>query len=77
MMMITATILETGPSIDWRICWSGCSHGMLDPAANAGVVARAHRDGCCDCQNAQVDAREQADHVLTPADMRSTAGART
>src|SRR5206468_9410694 len=38
MMMITAMILETGPSIDCRICWSGCSQGMLDPAANAGVV---------------------------------------
>src|SRR6266568_2208086 len=40
MMMITATILETGPSIDCRICWSGCSHGMLDPAANADVARR-------------------------------------
>src|SRR5262249_38396683 len=38
MMMITAIILETGPSIDCRICWSGCSHRMLDPAAIAGVV---------------------------------------
>src|ERR1700704_5356151 len=38
MMMITATIFETGPSIDCRICWSGCSHGMLDPAANADVA---------------------------------------
>src|SRR5579885_2040188 len=33
MMMITAMILETGPSIDCRICWSGCSHGMFEPAA--------------------------------------------
>jgi hypothetical protein len=40
MMMITATILETGPSIDWRICWSGCSHGILVPAANADVAIR-------------------------------------
>src|SRR5579871_1904511 len=38
MMMITATTLVTGPSIDWRICWSGCSHGMLEPAASAGAV---------------------------------------
>src|SRR5207245_512162 len=27
-----------GPSIDCRICWSGCSQGMLDPAASTGVV---------------------------------------
>src|ERR1700680_3088791 len=40
MMMITAMILETGPSIDCRICWRGCSHGMFEPAANAGVIAR-------------------------------------
>ena len=26
--------------VDWRICWSGCSHGMFDPAANADVAAR-------------------------------------
>src|SRR5580698_1762163 len=38
MMMITATILDTGPSIDCRICWSGCSHGMFEPAANAGTA---------------------------------------
>src|SRR6202163_4849907 len=38
MMMITATILDTGPSIDCRICWSGCSHGMFEPAANAGMA---------------------------------------
>src|SRR6516225_8112820 len=38
MMMITAMILATGPSIDCRICWSGCSHGMLEPAANAGAA---------------------------------------
>src|SRR5262245_35931488 len=38
MMMITAMILETGPSIDCRICWSGCSQGMFDPAAKAGMV---------------------------------------
>src|ERR1700730_7804720 len=35
MMMITAMIFETGPSIDWRICWSGCSHGICVPAARA------------------------------------------
>src|SRR6266513_4818367 len=33
MMMITAMILATGPSIDCRICCSGCSQGMLEPAA--------------------------------------------
>src|SRR5258708_7237138 len=37
-MMITAMILETGPSIDCRIWLSGCSHGMLEPAACAGIV---------------------------------------
>src|SRR5947208_9244549 len=35
MMMITARILATGPSTDCRIWLSGCSHGMLDPAAYA------------------------------------------
>ena len=40
MMMITAMILATGPSIDWRICWSGCSHGMEEPEAwAAGAIA--------------------------------------
>src|SRR6516164_7536207 len=38
-MMITAMILATGPSIDCRICCSGCSQGMFEPAAPAGVVA--------------------------------------
>src|SRR5205823_743951 len=38
MMMMTATIFETGPSIDCRICCSGCSHGMFDPAATAGAA---------------------------------------
>src|SRR5258705_8577889 len=33
MIMITARILATGPSTDCRIWLSGCSHGMLDPAA--------------------------------------------
>src|SRR6516225_4443830 len=33
MMMITAMILATGPSIDCRICCSGCSQGMFEPAA--------------------------------------------
>src|SRR6516225_10741669 len=32
-MMITAMILATGPSIDCRICCSGCSQGMFEPAA--------------------------------------------
>src|SRR6266851_604628 len=46
MMMITAMILETGPSTDCRIWFSGCSHGMLEPAAQAGAqsnVARVRR----------------------------------
>src|SRR6516162_1834894 len=33
MMMITAMILETGPCTESRICCSGCSHGMFEPAA--------------------------------------------
>src|SRR5216684_429402 len=37
MMMITAMILATGPSTDCRIWLSGCSHGMLEPAAQAGA----------------------------------------
>src|SRR5207248_10185323 len=44
MMMMTAMILATGPSIDCRICCSGCSQGMLEPAARAGVVAHARRE---------------------------------
>ena len=33
MMIITATIFATGPSMDSRIAWSGASHGMFEPAA--------------------------------------------
>ena len=33
MMMITAMILATGPWIESRIWLSGCSQGMLEPAA--------------------------------------------
>src|SRR5690606_38292571 len=33
MMMITATILATGPWTDSRMRWSGSSHGMPEPAA--------------------------------------------
>src|SRR5215813_6962452 len=40
MMMITAMILATGPSTDCRIWLSGCSHGMLEPAANAWLTAK-------------------------------------
>src|SRR3546814_19119021 len=36
MMMITATILATGPSIDSRIDCSGASHGIDEPPAQAG-----------------------------------------
>src|SRR5713226_2049674 len=47
MMIITAMILATGPSTDCRIWLSGCSHGMLEPAAQAGaqsnVVSTAAR----------------------------------
>ena len=48
MMMMTAMILATGPSTDCRIWLSGCSHGMLEPAANAGLTAETggnHRVG--------------------------------
>src|ERR1700752_2189600 len=40
MMMMTAMILATGPSTDCRIWLSGSSHGMLEPAAQAGLTAR-------------------------------------
>src|SRR6478736_9377534 len=40
MMMMTAMILATGPSTDCRIWLSGCSHGILEPAANAGLAER-------------------------------------
>src|SRR5580704_3485048 len=39
MMMMTAMIFATGPSTDCKIWLSGCSHGMLDPAAKAGLMA--------------------------------------
>src|SRR5260370_35229927 len=42
-MMITAMILETGPSTDCRIWLSGCSHGMVEPAASAGIVVAASK----------------------------------
>src|SRR5207247_4835641 len=35
MMMITATILVTGPCTDSRIDCNGASHGMFEPAAKA------------------------------------------
>src|SRR6516162_4855163 len=41
MMMTTAMILATGPSIDCRICCNGCSQGMFEPAACAGAVIHA------------------------------------
>src|SRR5271165_5510674 len=40
MMMMTAMIFATGPSTDCRIWFSGCSHGMLEPAARAGPTVR-------------------------------------
>src|SRR3979490_2411648 len=33
MMMMTAMIFATGPSTDCKIWFSGCSQGMLEPAA--------------------------------------------
>src|SRR5216683_2749767 len=43
MMMMTAMILATGPSTDCRIWLSGCSHGMLEPAAQAGAQSNVVR----------------------------------
>src|SRR5918995_3733942 len=43
MMMITAMILATGPSMDSRMRCSGSSHGMPEPAAWA-VVAKSIAD---------------------------------
>src|SRR5579883_3679417 len=40
MMMITATILATGPWTDSRICCSGCSHGMLEPRSEERRVGK-------------------------------------
>src|ERR1700741_3038841 len=40
MMMITAMILDTGPCTESRICCSGCSHGMFEPAPWAGAMAK-------------------------------------
>ncbi len=37
-MMMTATILATGPSIDSRIDWSGASQGIDEPPAHAGAA---------------------------------------
>src|SRR6476646_4666570 len=39
MMMMTAMIFATGPSTDCRIWLSGCSQGMLEPAACAELTA--------------------------------------
>src|SRR3546814_2177630 len=39
MMMITATILATGPSMLSRIDWSGASQGIDEPPAWAGTAA--------------------------------------
>src|SRR5271168_3562813 len=40
MMIITALIFATGPSTDCKIWFSGCSQGMLEPAANAELVMK-------------------------------------
>jgi hypothetical protein len=40
MMMMTAMILATGPWTDCRIWLSGCSYGMLEPAAKAGLTEK-------------------------------------
>jgi hypothetical protein len=38
-----ARVIFTRPevlnAIEWRICWSGCSQGMFEPAAKAGLAA--------------------------------------
>src|SRR3546814_2135870 len=39
MMLITATILATGPSMLSRIDWSGASQGIDEPPAWAGTAA--------------------------------------
>src|SRR5690606_5605132 len=39
MMMMTAMILATGPSMDWRICCKGCSHGIDEPDAWAAEAS--------------------------------------
>src|SRR5690606_6610246 len=47
MMMMPATILATGPSMDWRICCKGCSHGIDEPdawAAGASMRLMARAD---------------------------------
>ena len=48
MMMITAMILATGPSIELRICWSRSSHGIDEPeAVQAGaaiIMLKAAKD---------------------------------
>src|SRR3990167_265273 len=43
MMMITATILATGPWTDSSTCWSGSSHGMPEPAACAVAASASPR----------------------------------
>src|SRR5690606_40766203 len=43
LMIITAMILATGPSIDSRMDWSGASHGMEVPPARAGEAQKAAR----------------------------------
>src|SRR5690606_14770508 len=44
MMMITATILATGPSMDSRMDWRGASQGIDEPPARAGAVMRRPAD---------------------------------
>src|SRR3546814_14279161 len=41
IMIITAMILATGPSMDSRIDWSGASQGMADPPAWAAGERRS------------------------------------
>jgi hypothetical protein len=43
MMMITAMILATGPSIDWRMDCSGASQGIEEPDAWAAGARRKLR----------------------------------
>src|SRR5690606_5000853 len=49
MMMITATILATGPCTESRIDCSGPSQGMPEPAARAGVAIVSNRTSIAPC----------------------------
>ncbi len=77
MMMITAMILATGPSIDSRIDCSGASHGMDEPrrvggrARASGVTATAAA-ACADGGGS--DAQGVTDHDGSPVGGAGVAG---